>query len=29
MRASIYNALPFEAVATLVDFMGDFARRNG
>lgn len=29
MRASIYNALPFEAVSTLVDFMRDFARRNG
>jgi phosphoserine aminotransferase len=29
MRASIYNALPHEAVAALVDFMGDFAKRHG
>lgn len=29
MRASLYNALPFEAVAALIDFMGDFARRHG
>ncbi|WP_397573545.1 3-phosphoserine/phosphohydroxythreonine transaminase [Silanimonas sp.] len=29
MRASIYNALPYEAVAALVDFMGDFAKRHG
>jgi len=29
MRASIYNALPLEGVKALVDFMKDFARRNG
>jgi len=29
MRASIYNAMPLEGVQALVDFMGDFARRNG
>ena len=29
MRASIYNALPIEGVHALVDFMKDFARRNG
>lgn len=29
MRASLYNALPPEGVAALVDFMRDFARRNG
>jgi phosphoserine aminotransferase len=29
MRASIYNAMPLEGVRTLVDFMGDFARRHG
>jgi phosphoserine aminotransferase len=29
MRASIYNAIPLEAVQVLVDFMGDFARRHG
>jgi phosphoserine aminotransferase len=29
MRASIYNAVPYEAVAALVDFMKDFQRRNG
>ncbi|MCC2615604.1 3-phosphoserine/phosphohydroxythreonine transaminase [Aestuariibacter halophilus] len=29
MRASIYNAMPLEGVQTLVDFMHDFARRNG
>jgi phosphoserine aminotransferase len=29
MRASIYNAMPLEGVAALVDFMRDFARRNG
>lgn len=29
MRASIYNAMPEEGVRTLVDFMGDFARRHG
>ncbi|MEO7432453.1 MAG: 3-phosphoserine/phosphohydroxythreonine transaminase [Dokdonella sp.] len=29
MRASIYNAMPLEGVQTLVDFMDDFARRNG
>lgn len=29
MRASLYNALPYEAVARLVEFMGDFAKRRG
>lgn len=29
MRASIYNAVPEEAVDTLIDFMADFERRNG
>ena len=29
LRASIYNAVPEESVRVLVDFMGDFARRNG
>jgi len=29
MRASIYNAMPEAGVDTLVEFMGDFARRNG
>jgi len=29
MRASIYNALPLEGVQALVDFMKDFAKRNG
>lgn len=29
MRASIYNAMPLEGVQALVDFMKDFAQRNG
>lgn len=29
MRASIYNAMPAEGVQALIDFMADFARRNG
>ena len=29
MRASIYNAIPLEGVRVLVDFMNDFAKRNG
>jgi len=29
MRASIYNAMPEEGVAALVDFMKDFERRHG
>jgi len=29
MRASIYNAVPPEGVRVLVDFMNDFAKRNG
>jgi phosphoserine aminotransferase len=29
MRASIYNAMPPEGVQALVDFMADFARRQG
>jgi len=29
MRASIYNAMPLEGVAALVNFMADFAARNG
>jgi phosphoserine aminotransferase len=28
-RASIYNAMPLEAVQALVAFMGEFARKNG
>ncbi len=28
MRASIYNAMPYEGVAKLVEFMKDFAQRN-
>jgi len=29
MRASIYNAMPEAGVDALIDFMNDFARRNG
>ncbi|MBA53251.1 MAG: 3-phosphoserine/phosphohydroxythreonine aminotransferase [Pseudomonadales bacterium] len=29
MRASIYNAVPMEAVDALIDFMKDFAQRRG
>jgi len=29
MRASLYNAIPLEGVQALVDFMRDFAKRNG
>jgi len=29
MRASIYNAMPEEGVDALIDFMGDFEKRNG
>ena len=29
MRASIYNAMPEEGVQALIDFMNDFAQRNG
>jgi len=29
MRASIYNAVPLAGVQALVDFMNDFAQRNG
>ena len=29
MRASIYNAMPLAGVDALIDFMRDFARRNG
>ncbi len=29
IRASIYNALPTESVAALVDFMDRFAAANG
>lgn len=29
MRASIYNAMPLQGVQALVDFMKDFAARNG
>lgn len=29
MRASIYNAMPLEGVAALVDFMADFERKHG
>jgi phosphoserine aminotransferase len=29
MRASIYNAMPAEGVAALIDFMREFERRHG
>ena len=29
IRASIYNACPLESVEVLVDFMGDFEKKNG
>lgn len=29
MRASLYNAMPFEGVEALIDFMRDFERRHG
>ena len=29
MRASLYNAMPIEGVAALVEFMRDFERRHG
>jgi phosphoserine aminotransferase len=29
MRASIYNAMPEEGVAALIDFMGEFERKHG
>ena len=29
MRASIYNAVPVEAVEALVSFMREFERKNG
>lgn len=29
MRASIYNAMPYEGVCALIDFMHDFSRRHG
>jgi phosphoserine aminotransferase len=29
MRASMYNAMPFEGTQALVDFMQDFVKRNG
>ena len=29
MRASLYNAMPFEGVQALIDFMRDFERRHG
>jgi phosphoserine aminotransferase len=29
MRASLYNAVPLEAVEALTQFMGDFSRRHG
>lgn len=29
MRASLYNAMPYEGVVALTDFMADFARRHG
>ena len=28
MRASIYNAMPYEGVVALVEFMKDFAEKN-
>jgi phosphoserine aminotransferase len=29
LRASLYNALPMESVEVLVQFMGEFLRKNG
>jgi phosphoserine aminotransferase len=29
MRASLYNAMPLAGVNALVEFMQEFARRNG
>ena len=29
IRASIYNAFPHEGVQALVDFMGEFEKKNG
>ena len=29
VRASIYNAMPMEGIAALIDFMVEFERRNG
>jgi phosphoserine aminotransferase len=29
MRASIYNAMPFEGVESLVEFMEEFRKKNG
>ncbi|MNN56348.1 Phosphoserine aminotransferase [compost metagenome] len=29
LRASIYNAVPYEHIKALVDFMGEFQRKNG
>jgi len=29
MRASIYNAMPYEGVEALVDFMAEFERTHG
>jgi phosphoserine aminotransferase len=29
LRASVYNALPMESARTLVQFMGEFQRKNG
>ena len=29
MRASIYNAVPPEAIDALIDFMGEFERKHG
>jgi phosphoserine aminotransferase len=29
MRASIYNAMPEAGVDALIEFMNDFAQRNG
>jgi phosphoserine aminotransferase len=29
MRASLYNAMPLAGVSALVEFMQEFARRNG
>jgi phosphoserine aminotransferase len=29
IRASIYNAMPMEGVESLVEFMKDFASKNG
>jgi len=29
LRASVYNALPLDSVKALVQFMGEFQKKNG